>query len=132
MSQVAALLDDPSTSIAVVGATDDPAKYGGVVYRRMKGLGYRVFAVNPNRESVDGDPAYPDLASLPETPTLVNFVVPPSVGAAVAEEAMGLGYTSLWFQPGAESDRLTRRLRDAGAEVLTDACIMVRGRVVGT
>lgn len=130
MSQVAQLLDDPDTTIAVVGATDDPAKYGGIVYRRMKGLGYRVFAVNPNRATVDGDPSYPDLASLPEAPTMVNFVVPPRIGAGVADEAIGLGYTKLWFQPGADATPLTERLRAAGADVLTDACIMVRGRVV--
>ena len=129
MNALADLLDDPSTTIAVVGATDDPSKYGGVVYRRMKALGYRVYAVNPNRTSVDGDPAYPDLTSLPESPTLVNFVVPPHVGADVANEAMRLGHTNLWFQPGAESDRLTDRLRDDGASVLTDACVMVRGRL---
>lgn len=130
MSQVASLLEDGSTTIAVVGATDDPSKYGGIVYRRMKGLGYRVFAVNPNRKSVDGDHSYPDLSSLPEPPTIVNFVVPPNVGASVGEEALRLGYKNLWFQPGAESERLTERLRAAGADVLTDACIMVRGRLV--
>lgn len=122
------LLDDPSTSVAIVGATDDPHKYGGVAYRQLKALGYRVFAVNPGRDTVDGDPAYPDLASLPIAPDIVNFVVPPRVGAGVAAEAMDLGYTRLWFQPGAESPELTRSLREAGAEVLTDACIMVRAR----
>lgn len=128
MSQVAQLLDDPSTTIAVVGATDDPHKYGGIVYRKMKALGYRVMAVNPNRTHVDRDVSYPDLESLPEAPSIVNFVVPSDVGARVAADAVRLGYTHLWFQPGAESAPLTERLTAAGAEVLTDACIMVRAR----
>jgi uncharacterized protein len=128
MSRFDSLLDDPGTSVAVVGATDHPRKYGGIAYRQLKAMGFRVFAVNPGRTEVDGDPAYPDLASLPDAPTIVNFVVPARVGSSVADEAMELGYTRLWFQPGAESPELTRRLVDAGAEVLTDACIMVRAR----
>jgi uncharacterized protein len=128
MSRFDSLLDEPGTSIAVIGATDDPHKYGGIAYRQLKAMGYRVFAVNPGRQTVDGDPAYRDLAALPEAPTIVNFVVPAHIGARVAEEALALGYTNLWFQPGAESPSLTKRLVDAGADVLTDACIMVRAR----
>lgn len=128
MSQVAQLLDEPDTSVAVVGATDEPGKYGGIVYRRLKAFGYEVFAVNPNRETVDGDTAYPDLTSLPAPPTIVNFVVPPEVGADVADQALRHGYLDLWFQPGADTPALTDRLRAAGADVLTDACIMVRAR----
>jgi predicted CoA-binding protein len=128
MSQVALLMDEPDTSVAVVGATDEPGKYGGIVYRRLKSFGYKVYAVNPNRSEVDGDATYPDLASLPEAPTLVNFVVPPHVSAHVADQAVELGYLNLWFQPGAESRHLTEQLRAEGADVLTDACIMVRAR----
>jgi predicted CoA-binding protein len=128
MNQVALLLDDPDTSVAVVGATDEPGKYGGIVYRRLKAFGYEVFAVNPNRHEVDGDPTFPNLRSLPEAPTLVCFVVPPHIGADVAEQALELGYLDMWFQPGAEARHLTDRLRAAGADVLTDACIMVRAR----
>lgn len=128
VSQVDRLLDDPDASIAVVGATDEPGKYGGIVYRRLKALGYRVFAVNPNRRTVDGDPTFADLAALPERPTIVNFVVPSDVGVTVADQALRLGYLNLWFQPGAESPPLTERLSAEGADVLTDACIMVRAR----
>jgi predicted CoA-binding protein len=130
VTDVARILDDPTATIAVIGATDDPSKYGGIVYRQMKGMGYRVMAVNPGRGTVDGDPAYPDLAALPERPDIVNFVVPASTGARVADEALELGYTNLWFQPGAESPALTHRLMEAGASVLEDACIMVRARWV--
>jgi uncharacterized protein len=128
MSRLDSLLDEPDTSIAVVGATDDPHKYGGIAYRQLKAMGYRVFAVNPGRTTVDGDHAYPDLAALPDAPTIVNFVVPAHIGTRVADEALALGYTKLWFQPGAESAPLTKRLIESGADVLTDACIMVRAR----
>jgi predicted CoA-binding protein len=128
MSNVASLLADPGATVAVVGATDHPGKYGGIVYRRMKALGYSTYAVNPTRATVDGDPCFPDLDSLPEAPTIVNFVVPPKVAIDVAHRAVELGYTNLWFQPGSEPSDVTP-LTDRGADVLTQACIMVVARI---
>ncbi len=49
MTDLTHLLASTDIDIAVVGATDSPGKYGGIIYRDLKGLGYRVRAVNPNR-----------------------------------------------------------------------------------
>lgn len=54
---IASLLGEEGTTVAVVGATDNPAKYGYVIYRDLKRKGYRVFPVNPGRAAVDSDPA---------------------------------------------------------------------------
>lgn len=122
------LLSDPDTLIAVVGATDTPGKYGGIIYRDLRGRGHRVAAVNPNRTTVDGDPSVPDLGSLPERPDIVNLVVPPSVGSMVIDEWAGLGGTSIWFQPGAYDDRVVDQARKAGMDVVKGDCIMVLSR----
>jgi hypothetical protein len=90
-----ALLEDPATSIAVVGAGDDPAKWGGRIYRNLKAKGFRVLAVNPGRAVVDGDPCYPSVTNLPEDPTIVHRVPPPSPGRA-ARPRPGL---RVWLSP---------------------------------
>ena len=69
MDPVSERLRLPDPLVAIVGATDARGKYGGIIYRDLKAKGYRVVGVNPGRESVDGDPVYPDLASLPEAGT---------------------------------------------------------------
>lgn len=125
------LLAEPETSVAVVGATDSPDKYGSIIYRFLKRHGFRVFAVNPHRTTVDGDPAYASLGELPEEPTIVDVVVPAETGMKVAKEAAELGYRRLWIQPGAESPELIDYLDREGFEFIADACIMVRTRVVG-
>ncbi len=119
------LLDNPDTVVAVVGATDAPGKYGGVIYRNLKGKGFTVYAVNPNREFVDGDRAYPTLAALPERPHIIDLVVPAADGMAVATEAALLGLDRIWLQPGAEGPSLVKTLDDAGLEFLIGRCIMV-------
>lgn len=53
-----------SRRIAVTGVSRTPGSHGGnVVHRRLRERGYEVFAVNPDAETVEGDPAYPRLAS---------------------------------------------------------------------
>ncbi len=122
------LLHQPGTTVAVVGATDDPSKYGGRIYRDLKSKGFTVFAINPNRDSVDGDPAWPSLADLPEAPTIVDFVVPPSVTLRILEEAVELGYTNVWIQPGAEDEAVLAYVEEQGLNSLANACIMVHSR----
>jgi uncharacterized protein len=119
------MLESKDTAIAVVGATDTAGKYGGIIYRDLKARGYRVLAVNPRRATVDGDPAYPDLAALPVPADIVNFVVPPDIGRRVSVLARELGYRNLWFQPGAGDDTLTSDLQAGGATVVDGPCIMV-------
>jgi uncharacterized protein len=119
MSRFDSLLDEPGTSVAVIGATDDPRKYGGIAYRQLKAMGYRVFAVNPGRSDGRRRPGVsrPGVA-LPEAPTIVNFVVPgPHRREKSPTRRSSSATRNLWFQPGAESRRseLTRRLVDAGS-----------------
>ncbi len=58
MKDILQLLEEPSTTVAVAGATDNPSKYGAVIYRDLKLKGFTVYPVNPNRSTVDGDPSF--------------------------------------------------------------------------
>lgn len=128
MNSLAQLLEGPDPVIAVVGATDHPTKYGGIIYRDLKEKGYRVLAVNPYRSEVDGDPCWPSLADLPEPPTIVDIVVPPKRTLAVLEECHALGYRDVWIQPGAADDSVRDYVTATGINALIDSCIMVRAR----
>lgn len=111
---------------AVIGASRDPSKYGHMVYVRLKQAGYRVLAVNPNADEVDGDPAYPSLDNLPETPDCVVSVVPPKVTEMVARQAGRMGVRYLWMQPGSESEAAVNAAHAAGLRtVYGGPCIMV-------
>jgi len=128
MKDIATLLDEPDTTVAVVGATDNPAKYGYVIYRDLKRKGYVVFPVNPRRKTVDGDPAFPSLRALLAQPTIVNIVVPPKVTLEVLKVCRELGLDNVWLQPGAESPETLDYLQQHGFNYLANACIMVQSR----
>jgi predicted CoA-binding protein len=129
MTDIAAMLDEPETTVAVVGATDNPSKFGYVIYRDLKRKGFTIFPVNPNRSTVDGDQAFPSLASLPNPPTIVNIVVPPKVALRVLEQCRKLGLANIWLQPGAESPETMSFLQGKEFNYLANACIMVQSRL---
>ena len=129
MRDIATLLRDPDTTIAVVGATDDTRKYGSVIYRDLKRKGFAVWPVNPGRDTVDGDAAFANLGALPAAPTIVNVVVPPVHTIEVLRNAKDLGYMNVWLQPGAEDPAALTYLQEHGFTYLANACIMIESRV---
>ncbi len=129
MDQLTELLANPDAVVAVVGATDNESKYGSVIYRDLKRKGYRVYPVNPNRDSVDGDPTYASVADLPVAPDIIDLVVPADVGVKVVRQALDVGYDRIWVQPGAESPELLTLLQESNADYIAHACIMVRSRL---
>jgi predicted CoA-binding protein len=110
---------------AVVGASQDRQKFGNRVFRSLRDSGYVVYPVNPTVDEVEGDRAYPSLADLPESPEVIDLVVPPAVSEKIVREARQLGLTKVWMQPGAESDEAIAYCEEQGIEVLYDACAMV-------
>jgi hypothetical protein len=132
MDSISTLLNEGDPVVAVVGATDNPRKYGNLIYLDLKEKGFRVYPVNPTRATVDGDPTFATLAELPEAPDIVNFVVPPTRTLRVLKQAKGLGFTTVWVQPGAENEDVLSYLDEQDFEYLANACIMVRARVRST
>jgi predicted CoA-binding protein len=128
MKDIAALLDEPDTTVAVVGATDEPSKYGHQIYRDLKKKGFTVFPINPNRPTVDGDEAFASLDAIPTKPTIVNIVVPPKVTLSVLQKCLDLGLKNVWVQPGAENPEVMSYLEANGFNFLANACIMIQSR----
>jgi predicted CoA-binding protein len=113
---------------AVVGASNDRAKFGNRIYRVMREAGYRVYPVNPTADEVEGDRAYPSLGALPERPDVADIVVPATVGMQIADDAKAADIPFFWLQPGAESPELIEHAEALGLNVIHDACAMVERR----
>lgn len=128
MTDLTPLLSEPGTSIAVVGATDTPGKYGGIIYRDMRSKGFPVFAVNPHRDTVAGDTCWPTVKDLPSEATIVVLVVPAREGLTVLDDCAEAGLKNIWVQPGAFSPALRDALDTGDFTWLAEACVMVRAR----
>lgn len=108
---------------AVVGASENTEKYGYMIYKKLKALGYEVYPVNPNCTTIDGDKCFPNLACLPRSPQVVDMVVPPKHGLKILEQAASLGIKNIWLQPGSESFDLLMVADSLGLNTV-QACVL--------
>jgi predicted CoA-binding protein len=118
--------------IAVTGVSREPKSHGGnIVYTRLRDRGFEVFAVNPNAETVEGDPAYKDLASIPGGVEAVVIATAPEQAPTTMREAAALGIRRAWmhrsFGGGSVSAEATAAGRDAGMTVIDGGCPLMFG-----
>jgi acyl-CoA synthetase (NDP forming) len=80
-------------SIALIGASDDVGKTAGRPLKFLRAAGFQgaIYPVNPRRATVQGERAWPDLASLPEVPDQVFILTPTEAVLDAVREAAAVG-----------------------------------------
>lgn len=121
-----------SSRVAVTGVSHAPKGHGSnAVYGRLRDRGYTVFAVNPNAESVEGDPCYADLHAIPGGVEAVVIGTRPERAEATMREAVDLGIGQVWmhraFGAGSVSDAATAYGREHGVTVIDGGCPLMFG-----
>lgn len=114
---------------AVVGANQNPSKYGNMIYRKLREKGYEVYPVNPIYDEVDGNRCYENLSNLPVKPDVINMVVTPKRSKNTVKEAKKLGIKYIWLQPGTYDDELMEMIDELGLIALK-ACVLVATTVM--
>jgi predicted CoA-binding protein len=120
--------------VAVVGVSDKRETGCNLGYRKFKEAGYAVCAVNPRLTTFEGDPCYPDLKSIPETPEAVFILANPNVTEQIVQQCVELGIKRVWMhcmmgtKPGlaagmtSVSQDAVRMCRENGIAVIPGAC----------
>jgi len=103
MSLIASLLET-SHAFAVVGASQDPSKYGNELLKALKAHGHNAMPVNPKYKAIDGQSCYCSLVDLPNIPDVVVTAAPASASAQIAEACGILEIPYFWMPPGTESN----------------------------
>jgi acyl-CoA synthetase (NDP forming) len=121
-------------SVAVVGASDDPMKWGNWLARgALRGAHRRaVYLVSRRGGDVLGEVAHTSLAALPEAPELVVLVVPGATLEAAVDDAIAAGARAIVAisagagnAGGAQDAALARRAREAGVVLIGPNCLGV-------
>jgi hypothetical protein len=124
------LLRSTTTRIAVVGASNDPSKYGNIIVKNLMGHGYQVLPVNPKEATIAGLPAFRSLAEVPKPVDIVDVVTPPAVTRHVMKDAAAAGVGLVWLQDGSFDDAVMDDAAVAPFKTVHHACIMVVARTV--
>ena len=122
-------LENKNNLIALVGASNDPKKYGNKILLDLVSKGYNVAPVNSKEKTIAGIKSYKNVLDLKESPSIINFVVPPEIGFEITKELVENNYDNFWYQPGAESKEISSYLIENSKNFIDDKCIMVEARL---
>jgi len=113
-------------SIAIVGASPNSARSSYFVGTYLlQSSDYRVYFVNPNADEILGHKAYPDLASLPEVPDIVDVFRKASDIPSVIDDVIASGAKTVWVQLGIWNQEAAEYGESKGLTVVMDRCIKV-------
>ncbi|MCU1572037.1 MAG: binding protein [Micrococcaceae bacterium] len=108
---------------AVVGLSTNPLRPAvGVARFLQQQLGMDIIPVNPKGEDVHGATGYTSLADIPGSIDVVDCFVNSQRVGAVVDQAIAVGAKAVWLQLGVIDEDAASRARDAGLDVVMDAC----------
>lgn len=110
--------------VAIIGASNNTAKYGNKAVRSYHRNGHTVLPVNPHESSIEGLPAYPDITSVPGEVDRLLLYVAPEIGVTLLEAIAAKGVGEVYVNPGADSPELFEKAERLGLRMVF-ACAIV-------
>ena len=112
-------------TIAMVGLSSNPFRPSHFAAIYMLSEGYNVIPVNPREQEILGRRCYSSLRDISEKVDLVDIFRDSSAVPPIVEEAIAIGAKVVWMQLGVINETAARRAREAGLEVVMDACVKI-------
>lgn len=111
-------------TVAIIGASTDPAKYGNKAVKAYLRQGWTVYPVSPKGGTIEGLEVYTSLATVPDPVDRISMYVPPAVGLGLLEKIRAKSPAEFFLNPGSESDDLIEKAKSAGLSPIV-ACSIV-------
>ena len=117
-------------SVAIIGQSNDATKTAGrpLKYLRQAGYAGRIYPINPRRDEVLGERAWPSLADLPEVPDHAYIVASTEATMEAIEEcgrigvpvvtALANGFSETGAEGTARETRIRQLLKDSGTRLV--------------
>ena len=115
-------------TIASVGLSSNTEKESYWIVSYLKDQGYRIIPVNPTATEILGEKAYPDLESVPEKIDVVQVFRKSEDVPPIVDDAIKVGAKVVWMQEGIVNQQAAQKAREAGLQVVMDACMRATHR----
>lgn len=112
-------------SLAVVGVSRNGNKFGNALVGELDRMGYKVFAIHPDTNEINGRTCYEGFSALPETVGGVVVSVRPEHTEQVVRDAYEAGIRKIWIQQGSESPGAIAFAKQNGMLVIHDHCVLM-------
>jgi uncharacterized protein len=119
-------------TVAVVGLSANWYRPSYFAAKYLKDHGYTIFPVNPRYETVLDEPCYPDMASIPQVPEVVDLFQRTEAVVPFVDQAIEIGARVIWMQLGIINLDAAKRATDAGLDVVMNRCMKIEhARLLG-
>ena len=116
-----------SKTVAIIGASNNRAKFGNKALRAFARNGYRVIPINPTEAEIEGHKTYASVLDVPGAIDMATVYVPAQEGVTVMEELARKGVGEVWLNPGADDEAVVERARALGLKAIEACSIMAIG-----
>ena len=96
-----------------------------LTYLGLKRLGRSVYPVDPSENTIEGDRAYPDLASLPEKADALILEVPKEETRDWVGKAAEAGIRDIWIHMGTQTPEALELAREMGINARSGTCAVM-------
>ncbi|MBG89050.1 MAG: CoA-binding protein [Verrucomicrobiales bacterium] len=101
-------------TVAILGASSNPEKYGNRAVHAFRDRGYQVYPVNPKADEIEGLTAFANIESIPEKPNVVSAYLPPAILLKVLPQIADRGCDELWLNPGTDEPGIVSAANELG------------------
>jgi redox-sensitive bicupin YhaK (pirin superfamily)/predicted CoA-binding protein len=120
--QLRKILEDTNT-IAMVGASSNPARPSHEIMERLLAAGYKVIPVNPNETEILGQRAVASLRDIKGPVDVVDVFRKAEDTPPIADDAAAIGAKVLWLQKGVANEDAAARAYANNMLVVMDTCM---------
>jgi len=120
--------------IAVAGVSRTQQAAANAIYKRLREVGYEVFAVNPNADEIGGDKCYHDLKSIPGGVDAVFIATRPEATEQLVRQCSEAGIKRVWMHRSfhafgtSVSEEAVKYCQEHDITVIAGACPLMFGK----
>lgn len=114
-------------NVAVIGASNNPQKFGNKAVRAYLAHGHSVFPVNPHETSIEGEPVFRSIADIPVDLDATLVYLPPAITIGELPAIARKGPGQLFLNPGSEDAAVIARAAELGLAPILACSIIAIG-----
>jgi hypothetical protein len=122
-ASIKAFLD--SRKMAIAGVSRDPKKFGYAIMKKLKETGFDLYLVNPETDTLHGEPSYHSISDLPGDIGSLLILTPKSETFGVVEAAVKKGIPNLWIQQMSETPEAIEHAVSNKVNLVCKQCIFM-------
>ncbi len=113
-----------SKTVAVIGASANPNKYGNKAVKAYLQRGYTVYPINHKEKEILGLKVYESIKDVPTRLDIVSVYLPPQITLKLLPDIAAKVCDELWLNPGTESEEVLIKAKELGLNVI-QACSII-------